>query len=494
MGTAPDLAVASGAKEERIEFKRLGFHLGLLISADGLACTATYTPSGNGVPMTCDEFKTFLTQAKIKENLLLDEGVVELLGSAAQGKPLENKIITRGIAMIPGDNGTIKLAVSDSMATEAVPQEEGGLPDSGRIDLRRVQSFLNVKDGQLIGTVLSPGDGTSGLTVRGRSIPAQPGLPLELELVKNVRLGDDGVSLYAEADGRLCWQGKELSVEDIYIIKGDVDFKVGNIVYNGFLEVKGDILDGFTVKATKGIKIQGNIGVCEISSDGDISFCGMNGQGKGSISCGGTLRANFIADAQVDSEGDILVETEVRNSYIHSNGCIKINKGILAGGECVAVGGIESSIVGTVSSLRTRLIAGICHSDLMELNRLFNELKELVTRFSAPVKTMNAKEFATIRADITARVQEVRERKYPARNAKVNVKKRLHEGVTLTIGQLTEDVKDGRDGPFSMIENTLDGGFRYLGLTDLSVKAEDIEQAFIQQQELLQRSSKGEVI
>ncbi len=490
MGTAPNLAAASGAKEERIEFKRLGFRLELLISADGLTCTATYTPSGNGAPMTYDEFQTFITQAKIKEGLI-DEAIAGLLGSAAQGKPLVNGIIARGTAMVPGENGTIALAVSDSLATEPVQQEEGGLPDSGRMDLRRVQSFLNIAAGQLIGTVLLPGDGISGLNVRGRPIPAQPGLALELELVKNVRLGDDGISLYAEADGRLCWQGKELSVEDTYTIKGDVDFKVGNIVYNGYLEIKGDVLDGFTVKASKGIKIQGNIGVCEISSDGDISFCGMNGQGKGSITCGGTLRANFIADALVDSEGDILVETEVRNSYIHSNGCIKINKGILAGGESVAVGGIESNIIGTVTSQRTRLISGICHRDQLELNRLFNELKELVSRFSAPVKTMDAKEFARIRAEISARIQDVRDRQYPVRNAKVNVKKRLHEGVTLTVGQLTEDVKDGRDGPFSIIENTLEGGLRYLGLTDLSVKAHDIEQAFIQQQEMLQRNSKG---
>jgi uncharacterized protein len=492
MGTVPNLADTSGSKEERIEFKRLGFRLELLISADALTCTAFYTPSGNGAPMTNGEFQTFLAQAKIIEGLI-DAEIAGLLGFAAQGKPFDNGIIARSTAMVPGANGTIELAVSDSLDVEPDQQEEGGVPDSGQMDLRRVQSFLNVATGQLIGTVLMPGGGVPGISVRGRTIPAQPGLPLELELVKNIRIGDDGVSLYAEADGRLCWHGKELSVEDTYIIKGDVDFKVGNIVYNGFLEIKGDVLDGFTVKASKGIKIQGNIGVCEISSDGDVSFCGMNGQGKGSITCGGILRANFIADAIVEAEGDILVETEVRNSYIHSNGCIKINKGILAGGEAVAVGGIESNIIGTVSSQRTRLISGICHHDLMELNRLFNELKELVTRFNAPVKTMDAKEFTSIRAEITARVQEVRDRQYPARNAKVNVKKRLHEGVTLTIGQLTEDVREGRDGPFSMIENTLEGGFRYLGLTDLSVKSSAIEQAFIQQQQMLQQNKGGDV-
>ncbi len=485
MTTATTNNVSS--KVERIEFKRLGFRLELLLSADGVTCTATYTPSGNGTPMTNNELQTFLAQAKINEGLI-DSAIKVLLETSALGKPIDNLVIAFGTQMVPGDDSTIKLAVTDSLDDEQEQQNENGSSDNGKVDLRRVQSFLNVKNGQLIGTILLPGEGTPGRSVRGRVIPAQPGLPLEIELVKNIRLGDDGVSLYAESDGRLCWHGKELSVEDIYLIKGDVDFKIGNIVYNGFLEVKGDILDGFTVKSTKGIKVHGNIGVCDILSDGDVSFCGMNGQGRGNINCGGIIRANFIADALIDVEGDVLVETEIRNSFIHSNGCIKINKGILAGGESVALGGIESNIIGTVSSQRTRLIAGICYRDLTDLNQLFNELKDLVARFSAPVKTIDAKQFATTRAEITARIQAVRSREHPGRNAKINVKKRLHEGVSITLGQLNEDIRDGRDGPFSMIENTIEGGIRYLGLTDLSVNAEQIEQAFIQQQQMLKRN------
>ncbi len=485
--------VPAELKEERIEFKRLGFRLELIISADRLTCAAGYTPSGNGAPMTHAELQTFLTQAKICEGLL-EHAIAALIEAAAQSKPLSGCIIAQGVPMVPGADGTIQLAVSDALGAEAAEQEEGEHAGSDRIDLRRVQSFLNVSSGQLIGTILAPGEGQPGKTVQGRIIAAQPGLPLELELVKHVRLGEDGISLYAEADGRLYRHGKELSVEDIYVIKGNVDFKVGNIVYNGYLDIKGDVLDGFTVQATKGIKIQGNIGVSDVLSDGDISFCGMDGQGKGRITCGGQLKANFIHDAQVDAEGDVLVETEIRNSFIRSNGCIKVNKGMLAGGEYVALGGIESNIIGTITSQRTRLIAGICHKDLMELNQLFNELKELVARFNAPAKTMDAKEFGRIRADITARIQAVRSREYPDCNPKVNIRKRLHDGVTLTIGQTSDDVREGRDGPCSIIENSLEGGFRYLGLTDLSVKADDIEETFRQQQQLLQKTGTKDTI
>lgn len=483
MATLESLPPPPPTQDERIEFKRLGYNLVLTISGDGLFCSAAYVPSGNGAPLTLSELQTFLTQAKIKEGIVAS-GLEALIASAAQGS-VASVTIAAGTAMIPGADGTIQFTVKDSLEEEEITEEQAVLPDDGRMDLRHVQRFLNVVAGQQVGTILCPGEGVAGRNIRGQVIPAQPGLPLDLELAGGIRLGDDGVSLYAEADGRLCWQGKELSVEEVYLIKGDVDFKVGNIRYNGYLDVKGDILDGFKVQASKGIKVQGNIGACEVSSEGDIAFCGLNGQGKASITCGGKVLANFIHDAQVHAEGDVLVETEIRNSFIRSNGMVKINKGILAGGETVALSGIESSIIGTVSSLRTRLIAGICHSDLVELNLLFNELKELVARFNSPGRPMDAKEFGEGRTAITARIQAVRERSYPSKNAKINFKKRLHEGVSLTIGQTSEDIREGLDGPASIIENSLEGGFRYLGLTDLVVKADDLEEAFRQQQQLL---------
>ncbi len=478
-------------QDERIEYKRLGYNLVLTISGDGLSCNANYIPSGNGAPITLTEFQTFLTQAKIKEGIQ-EKAVETVLASAAQGKMIKS-VVAVGIPMIPGADGTIQFAVSDSFENDNEKEASTESTTYDRIDLHRVQSFLNVSAGQLIGTILQPDEGTDGKNVRGQIIPAQPGKALNVKLIRNIRLDDDGVSLYAEADGRLCWQGEELSVEDIYLIKGDVDFKVGNILYNGYLDIKGDILDGFKVHASKGIKVQGNIGVCDISSEGNISFCGLNGQGKANITCGGTVIANFIHDALLEAEGDVLVETEIRNCFISSNGMIKVNKGVLAGGESVALAGIESSVIGTISSLRTRLIAGVCHRDLTELNRLFNELKELVAKFNAPGKPIDAKEFGLLRTEITASVQAVRERNYPAKNAKINCKKRLHEGVSLTVGQTSEDIREGRDGPVSIIENSLEGGLRYLGLTELTVKAEDIEEAFRQQHQLLIQKNNSEV-
>ena len=468
-------AVAQGVQTE---FKRLGYRLVLDLSPDAVDCHCLYEPSSAGVPMTGDELQGYLLQAKIVEGVD-EEAVAALLNAAAGRTRIGNHLLAHGVPMIPGDDGKIVLAVADSLGSHGA---DDGCPEA-TVDFRLVQEFLNVVDGQLVGTVSLPGDGTPGRTVCGGQIPATAGLPILPVLGQNVRLSEDGFSIYAAADGRVHLCGSEVSVENVLTVKGDVDFRVGNIVFNGFVDIKGDVLDDFSVRATKGIKVLGNIGKCHLESGGEVSFCGMSGQGKGSIIAGGNIVANFINEVSIECAGDVLVETEIRSCLIRCLGCIRVNKGGLAGGEYFALGGIESSIIGSVMSLPTQVAAGVNYRDQEELNALFNELKELINRFNANKANIDPKAFMQERTAITERIQQTRSRKYPTRNPKVNAKKIIHERVNITLNTVSEDVREERVGPLSIIENTIEGGFRYLNLTDLSVRSEDIERAFVQQHE-----------
>lgn len=473
----------------RFEIKRQGYTLAFEISPDALECHCSYEPSTiGGTPLTNSEFKEHLEKFKISAEII-PEAESTLLISAVSAKAVGRMLLTRGIPMVPGEDGRIVLAVSDDRA-----QTDPGEGIAQTVDFRNVQSFLNVGAGDLVATITAPGAGTPGETVTGKMIPPQPGVPVVLEIGRNVRLSDDGQSVFAAAAGRVYLRENTISVEDIYEIDGDVDFKVGNITFNGFVEVKGDVLDGFFVKATKGIKIQGNIGVCTIESEGDISFCGMNGQGTGTIRCGGSITANFICDSLIECAGNVLAEVEIRSSTIKCLGRISVNKGGLTGGEYFALAGIECANLGSITSLRTRVVAGVHYGDLEELNGLFNELKKLVAEFSAaPKGTVDMKAFAQKRAMITERTQEVRSRTYEQCNAKINVKKRLFDGVTITIGIISDNIREERSGPVSVIENTIEGGFRFLGMTPLSFKAQMIEQTFVQQHELEQQKKRSSI-
>ena len=467
----------------RFEIKRYGYTLTFEISPDKLECYCFYEPTNiGGTPLTEPELQAHLTQFEVKEGII-QSAVTSLLISAVSAKSVSHLLLARGTPMIPGKNGHLVMAVADDLA-ETEPDEK----TAGAVDFRNVQSFLNVSTGDLVATITLPGPGEPGRTVTGKIIPAESGAPYKLEIGQNIRLSDDEQSVFALGTGRICVRDNAISVEDIYVIDGNVGFKVGNICFNGYVEVKGDVLDGFFVKATKGIKVHGNIGTCTIESAGNISFSGMSGQGTGKIVCAGSISANFIYDTVIECAGDITAEVEIRSSQIKCLGVLTVNKGGLTGGEYFALAGIECGNLGSRTSLRTRVVAGVHYGDLEELNNLFNELKLLIAEFSAaPKGTVDMKEVTKKRADITARTQEVRSRTHEQCNPKINIKKVLYEGVNITLGIITDNINGERKGPVSVIENSIDGGFRFLGMTPLSFKAQMIEQTFIQQQQLEQQ-------
>ncbi len=481
--------VKGGESVSRFEIKRYGYTLTLEISPDGLECYCCYEPSTiGGTPLTYAELQGYLAQFKIYVGIL-PEAVSSLLNAAVSAKPVARLFFARGIPMIPGEDGHVAIGVADDLA-EAEP-EEGA---AGTVDFRRVQAFLNVDAGELVATIMSPGPGTPGKTVVGKIVLPLPGAPVKLEIGQNVRLSDDGLTILSLATGRVCLRDNAISVEDIYEIDGNVDFKVGNVAFKGYVEVKGDVLDGFFVKATKGIKVRGNIGGCTIESDGDITFCGMNGQGTGKIICGGSISANFISDAVIECAGDVTAEVEIRSSQIKCLGVISVNKGGLTGGEYFALAGIECANLGSRTALRTRVVAGVHYGDLEELNCLFNELKDLVAEFTAaPKGTVDMKAFAQKRALVTERTQEVRSRTYEQCNPKINVKKVLYEGVSITLGMISDNIREERRGSVSIIENSIEGGFRFLGMTPLSFRAQMIEQTFIQQQQREQQRVRSNI-
>lgn len=459
--------------------KRQGYTISFEIAPDKLECRASYTPTGmGGTPMNEAELTGFMKQYKIIEEIL-PESIQNLLHAAATGIAANDILLAVGTPMQSGKNGYIKLAIKPP---EEEPEDEESLND--QVDFRQVQVFLNVEPDELVGTIIPPEPGIAGKNIHGEIIPAKAGAPLNAKLGKNIRLADDQISLYATTTGRIFHKGSDISVEDIYTVSGDVDFKVGNIQFKGFAEIKGDVLDGFSVQADKGIKIHGNAGVSTLISDGNIDICGMSGQGKGTVTCGGNFSANFIYDTDIECDGDLLVDTEIRNCNINSLGQVKIDKGGLAGGDCIALGGVESAVIGTVTSLKTKVIAGVHYRDLIEINRLFDELKQLIEELKSSAGTMQKPgDFTEKKANITKQIQEIRSRSYENANPKINVKKHLYEGVTIVLNNLTEQVKEERDGPMSIIENTIEGGLRHLGMTALEFKAAEIEKSFVLQAE-----------
>lgn len=468
-------ASAVTGERKRAEFKRPGYTLVLEFPPDHSFCSASYRPTSGATPLSRGDLQMFLAQLSVKEGI--DEDALQrLLAASLRNEGADAVVIARGVPMVPGTPGRIVLAGErDSPAADDEGREDG----TEVVDFRHVQDFINVRAGDLIGTVVPPGAGTPGRSVRGETIPAVDGAPFRVKPGKNVRYDEGERALYALSDGRVLISGEEISVEEVYLVPGDLDFKFGNIDFNGFVEIRGDILDGFSVRA-KGLKVHGTIGASRIETSGDMAICGMNGQGRGYVRCGGNLSATYIYETTVEAAADVLVESDVRLCSIHTLGMLKVAKGGVVGGEVVALAGVEAASLGNVNSLHTTLTAGVSYLDLEELSRKFGELKELIERFNRDQRGGQADPvaFQAARQAITAEIRAIRERRYERMNPKVNARRKIYPGVVITLGSLSEEIRDELNGPLSVVENSLEGGFRFLGMTDLSVTAEQIEASF----------------
>ena len=475
---APTAAPAVGG----IEVKKLGYSLYVKIPDNRLECRCSYIPREQGSMMTRDELAGYLKLYNVTEGID-QEAIDDFIVKAAAGQQQVDVLLALGTPPVNGADEYISLTVPTSSAVHS------GEEEVTNIDMYLVQTFINVSSGDEIARIIPAEPGIPGTNIMGLPIAPQPGKPMHVTIGKNIRVEENGSALIAAATGRLCQSPGEISVEEEYVVKGDVNFKIGSINFKGVVEVRGDVLDNFNVTATKGLTVTGNIGVCSVVSDGDITFCGMDGQDKGRIVCGGTLRAHFIHDVEIECAGDVIVDVEIHNCTIRTLGRIVVDKGAIAGGSYIARGGIEAKKLGSPSSLHTKLVAGLDYHDVELLEKLFAALTETQEKAKQSQSLTEITDLRKTSASLTDNIMAIRGKVDPGANAKINAKTVLYENVLLSLGSATETIHEQKDGPLSVIENSIEGGLRFLSLTSLDVKATDIELAFVREQKMASKQT-----
>lgn len=463
------------------EIKKLGYSLYIRIPDSGLECRCSYVPHDQGSMMTGEELTAFLKQYNVHEGIDRDafDGFVL---KATAGQQQLDVLLASGIEPVAGADEHLSLSVQSSAAVIS------GEEDITKVDMHIVQAFINVSSGDEIGRIIPAEPGMPGKNIMGQPILPQPGKPLQVKIGKNIRTEEDGALLIASATGRLCCSAAEISVEEEYLVKGDVNFRIGSINFKGVVEVRGDVLDHFDVTASKGLTVTGNIGVSNIVSDGDVTFCGMDGQDTATITCGGTLRAHFIHDVIVECAGDVIVDVEIHNCTIRTLGRIIVDKGAISGGSYIALGGIEAKKLGSASSQHTKLHAGVDYHDVELLEGLFVSLAETQDKAKNSQSLTDITELRKTSAALTDSIMAIRSKADSRANAKINAKAVIYENVHLAVGSVTEEINEQIDGPHSVIENSIEGGLRFLSMTSLDVKATDIELAFVREQKMSLRT------
>lgn len=494
---------ASGADPELLfETERPGYRLRLWLRNEQMECRADLdilTPPAelSAAILSPAELIRFLQQSNISQTIDF-ENLYRFCAAAAAGTSLQGELLARGVPPVNGADGWFEMAVKTSGDQPEYLEDE-----KGNVDLRTQHRFSEIEAGQKLGIVHAPKAGQPGMTAHGLPIPAEPGQPFQLIAGEGVTLKYDDRVAFAEKSGRALFNQRVLSIVDELVIPGDLDLRIGNLAFHGFIEIKGDVPDDFSVKASKGMRIAGAVGACRIESGGALEIGSMAGKEVGQIVCHGDLKAGYLNQTQVACYGNVLVTNEIRNSQVKATGRILV-EGAIVGGKCVALEGIEAKSLGATSGLRTQLVAGVYFPDADRFDYLRERLKTItkqlkkiqeaigpLERSGKPDGTLDKaselrrsilnqqrEKLEQEKEQCAAELATSQQQEFSSSNPKINVLKTIKEGVVVTLGEATEEFKIELSGPVTLIENTSQGGLRHLSLSPLSRLAATIEKEF----------------
>lgn len=268
---------------------------------------------------------------------------------------------------------------------------------TGRIDYRNRMGDPNVKDGELLARITHAVDGTNGHDVFGKTIPAGNPNRMRLRAGVNVRVDEqeDASYFYALADGRvrLSHEGT-LSVDEVYMVDGDVGLRTGNISHNGAVIVKGDVQSGSHIVAGGDVEVMGIVEPSQIVAEGNlIVHGGITGEKKSSIKIKGNVRARFIHEAVVEAEGGVHFSKGITNSIVRSLGMVVSQEGQIVGSEVMALGGIAAGKTGSPGSVQTYVIAAEDYSlppKLAEVDRQMQPMERGIARLHKSIDPLMA--------------------------------------------------------------------------------------------------------
>lgn len=462
-----------------------------------LECRASITvhDTANSIPPV--ELISLLRKNDIARSVDLEQ-VAIFCTEAAQGENPQNFVLASGMRPVKGEDGWFELIVSTGDEESPLPVDE-----KGRVDFKAVQSFSNVEQDQQIGEIHPPTQGLAGETITGVPLPAKAGEPSKLIAGEGVVISPEGTHVIATKPGRAVLDKNKISVLDEFLISGDVDLSVGHITFNGFVVVKGDVLDDFNITATKGITITGAVGMCQIKSEGPVTIGTMAGQGSGSIRCGGDLKASYLNHVTVECQGNISISREVRNSVLKATGRIEVPKGLITGGRTVALEGIEVKILGARAGVKTYVTSGVYFPEedrleylktqlkstgkqtttikdtlsLLEKNPLKNSRKALQEAIELRAEILK-KRFSKLDSEhknISTELDSFKKAEHPTANPKINILDVAKEGVVVALGQAITTIQEEISGPTSIVEDSPLGEIRIMTYSPLTIPADETD-------------------
>lgn len=284
-------------------------------------------------------------------------------------------LANQGVKPVEGNNALIENLVSIG--------KKDDVKDLA-VDFMHRNKFTEVKERQKLLKKRKAIEGVPGYNALGDKLEPGKIADVEIKAGQNVEIITEGDYQFYQAvtSGLLKYTGKNLSVLEELVINNDISPYTGNIDFCKDIIINGNILSGYQVKGGRNITVNGLVeSNSEIHCSGDLKVrFGIFG-GNTRIVTGGSLSALFVQDSEVRSNGDVIINDYIYNSFVFSKKNITVkgknvgsdDRGAVIGGKLVAMESVNIHSVGSKSA-KTYLFCGI--NPLVQ--QLMNEAKETI--------------------------------------------------------------------------------------------------------------------
>ncbi len=298
--------------------------------------------------------KQELQQALAQQNIIygMDEAVIQQMLEAPQKGRLY--VVANGTTPCDGENGkVIEHFEREKKASFAVNETD-------KVNYKNLNLIQQVKADEVICTIIPATPGTDGMTVTGLVVQAKPGNPPFVPIGKNTELNEDQTELRAKCEGQIRYVNQAFQVEQVMTIGGDVDSTVGNIDVIGTVEIAGNVMEGFTVKATGDINIRGTVENANLHAGKNIRIAtGVKGSANSSIHAKGDIKCKYIENCRMHAGGSITADMII-NSTIACNGHVeaKNGRGVIIGGVISARESVSAKVIGNEVNRKITISVG----------------------------------------------------------------------------------------------------------------------------------------
>lgn len=281
--------------------------------------------------------------------------------------------IAQGRQPVHGRDGTIEDRFPRDVKINLQEKEDA------TVDYKDLHWIHSVKAGGVICDIIPPTQAISGVDVLGAAVQGRDGKQAIAPKGKNTEVTEDERYLIASVGGQVEFHHGQFHVEQLTTIQNDVDNSTGNIDVIGNVVIKGDVREGFVVKATGDIAIKGKVEGAFIIAGGSIQIgMGMNGSLSGSLEAKGDINTKYLENCTAHAGGNIRSDSIV-NSNVSSDHDINITFGLgaIIGGTIMAANNLQANLIGNKSNRTTVIILGGTPGVLKEKSDTDAALKQM---------------------------------------------------------------------------------------------------------------------